>query len=46
MKRFPKNENPITSNTKNYKSQQYIIIINLKNLIDKKNENQLQNTKH
>jgi hypothetical protein len=46
MKRFPENGSPVTSNTKDYKSQQYIMVIGLKGLIDRENGSQLQNAEH
>lgn len=34
MERLPESGSPVTSNTKGYKSQQYIMVIGLKSLID------------
>lgn len=43
MELLPENGSPVTSNTKDYKSQQYIMVIGLKGLIDTENGSQVQN---
>lgn len=43
MELLPENGSPVTSNTKDYKSQQYIMAIGLKGLIDTGNGSQVQN---
>lgn len=43
MELLPENGSSVTSNTKDYKSQQYIMVIGLKGLIDTENGSQVQN---
>lgn len=43
MELLPENGSPVTSNTEDYKSQQYIMLIGLKGLIDAENGSQVQN---
>lgn len=46
MELLPENGSPVTSNTKGYKSQQYIMVIGLKGLIDTENRSQEQNAQN
>lgn len=43
MELLPENGSPVTSNTEDYKSKQYIMLIGLKGLIDTENGSQVQN---
>lgn len=43
MELLPENGSLVTSNTKAYKSQRYIMVIGLKGLIDTENGSQVQN---